>query len=172
MRSEHATEQDIRFVLENLREIDRRELTAAGCDFEMLPFIILQNSVFCFCAVDESLMPQAVWGMMAQRKGVGTGFAFGTQHWSRALLPMLKNIRGFVLRFLVMQGYHRVECMALSHRTDVERFLELIGAYPEAVLQQWGTNGEDFTSYRWLADEYRAARHSTTATAADNHVAH
>jgi len=169
MRAEKPTERDIRFVLENLRELDKRELLATGCDLEALPSIIMQNAVFCFVAVDEGYMPQAVWGMMAQRHGVGTGFAFGTRHWGKALSAVLKNIKRFVLPFLVQQGYHRVECMALSHRRDVERFLELIGAYPEAVLQQWGSGQEDFTAYRWLADEYRAEKSEARV---DRHVAH
>jgi hypothetical protein len=169
MRTEQPTVRDIQFVLENLRELDKRELLATGVDLDVLPFIILQNSVFCFCAVDAGYMPHAVWGMMVQRKGVGTGFAFGTQHWGKALVPIVKNIRRFVLPFLLTQGYHRVECMALSHRKDVERFLALIGARPEAVLQQWGSGQEDFTTYRWLADEYRAEKRAATV---DRHVAH
>ena len=152
------TERDLRFVLENLRELDKRELLATGCVLEQLPQIILANNVFCFCAVDASMMPHAVWGLMAQRKGVGTGFAFGTKHWGRALPVMMKNIKRWVLPFLLQKGYHRVECVALAHRKDVERFLEMIGAYPEATLRQWGSGGEDFVSYRWLADEHRAEK--------------
>ena len=165
---ETPSERDIRFVLQHLRELDRRELLATGCVLEELPARILHGSVFAFCAVDDGMMPQAVWGLMAQRQGVGTGFAFGTKHWGKALPAILKNIRRFVLPFLVQQGFHRVECLALAHRKDVERFLELIGAYPEAVLHQWGAGGEDFVSYRWLADEYRAEK----PAAVDRHVAH
>jgi hypothetical protein len=106
--------------------------------------------------------------MMPSRKGVGAGFAFGTDHWGKALPAMMRHIRDFVLPFLLKHGYHRVECQALSHRRDVERFLELIGAHPEATLHQWGAGGEDFTSYRWLADEYRSQTNKTI----DRHVSH
>lgn len=166
---ERPTERDIWFVLQNLRELDLRELTATGCQLEQLPARIVQESVFAFVAVDDTYMPHAVWGMMAQRQGVGTGFAFGTQHWGKALPAILRNIKRFVLPFLLQQGFHRVECLALAHRQDVERFLELIGAYPEATLRQWGAGGEDFISYRWLADEYRAETRTATV---DRHVAH
>ena len=162
------TEWDIRFVLHNMRDLDRRELTATGCALEELPKIILARSVFVFVAVDGTI-PHAVWGLMATRQGVGTGFAFGDKYWGKALPAIVRNIRRFVLPLLLRQNFHRVECLALSHREDVGRFLELIGAYPEAVLQQWGAGGEDFTSYRWLADEYRSERRSTVE---DRHVAH
>jgi hypothetical protein len=165
---QQPTDMDIQFVVQNMRELDRRELLATGCDLDLLPFRILHGNVFCFVAVDGWHMPHAVWGMMHARKGVGVGFAFGTPSWGRALPAIVKNIRRFVLPFLLQNGYHRVECSALAHRRDVERFLELIGAYPEATLQQWGANGEDFTTYRWLADEYRAETCSTV----DRHVAH
>jgi hypothetical protein len=39
-------------------------------------------------------------------------------------------------------------------RTDIARFMTLIGAQPEAVLRGYGVHGEDFISYRWLADEH------------------
>jgi len=163
------SEQDIRFVADNMRELDRRELTATGCDFDTLPQRILAGSVFVFCAYDDFMLPQAVWGLqVGARKGIGHGFAFGTRHWGKALPQIVKNIQRFVLPFLLQQGFHRVECLALAHRKDVARFLELIGAYPEARLSQWGSGGEDFISYRWLADEYRIETRSTF----DRHVAH
>jgi len=162
------SEQDIRFVVENMRELDRRELTAAGCNFDFLPLYVAASSAFTFCAVDDLELPHAIWGLMPARKGVGSGFAFGTDHWGKALPAMMRHIRDWVLPFLLQHGYHRVDCQALSHRRDVERFLELIGAHPEATLRQWGCNGEDFTSYRWLADEHRYQAHKTI----DRHVSH
>jgi hypothetical protein len=169
MRVEHATVHDVRFVVQNMRELDRRELTATGCDFDTLPERIMAGSVFVFAAIDDFQMPHAIWGMQAGgRQGIGHGFAFGTRLWGKALPAILKNIKRFVLPFLLQQDFHRVECLALSHRKDVEKFLELIGAYPEARLRQWGAGGEDFTSYRWLADEYRAEKHPTF----DRHVSH
>jgi hypothetical protein len=165
---QRPSEQDVQFVLENLRDLDRRELTAAGANFDFLPMYVMAGSVFAFSAVDDLMMPHAIWGMMPSRKGVGAGFAFGTNYWGKALPAIMRNIRDFVLPFLLEHGYHRVECQALSHRRDVERFLELIGAHPEGTLSQWGIGGEDFTSYRWLADEHRNQAHKTI----NRHVSH
>jgi hypothetical protein len=159
------TERDLRFILANLRELDQVELTATGANFEILPSLVLHGSAFAFVAVDDRL-PVAAWGMIKTRDGVGAGFAFGTKYWGRALPQIMKNIKRYVLPFLLTQGYHRVECSALAHRDDVARFLGLIGARPEAVLQQYGTKGEDFILYRWLADEHRAA------TSDDQHIVH
>jgi hypothetical protein len=148
-------------VLANLRLSDAKEMTAAGTNTSILPDFIMQNGVFCFCAHDAR--PIAVWGVVKNRPGVGAGFAFGTDQWPRAVIPMLRQIRGFVLPFLIDCGFHRIEAAALASRSDVASLMRLIGARPEATLRGYGVEGEDFVSYRWLADEHGGARHSQAA---------
>ena len=166
----NAERGSIQAVLTNLRSIDRDEMGAAGVDIETLPNIIMRHKVFAFCAFDYDTGPIAIWGVAHRRAGVGAGFAFGTDQWGRVLLPMLRQIRGFVLPYLVEAGYHRVEAAALTRRDDVARFMDLIGAEPEAVLRGYGTGGEDFTAYRWLSDEYSGA--TATHPTQDRHAAH
>ena len=158
-------------VLENLREADLTEMLATEANLERLPDVIMRRKVFAFCAVEYQFGPVAVWGMVQSRSGVGAGFAFGTDHWGVVVLPMVRQIRSFVLPFLHDSGYHRVEAVAMAHRDDVARFMRLIGAKPEATLRGYGSGGEDFISYRWLADEHRDTRASLKATQ-DYHVAH
>lgn len=157
-----ADEVSIRYVLENLRHEDECEMRASGVDMETLPHNLLRFAVFCLCAEDDG-EPVAIWGMAHRREGVGAGFAFGTDSWGRALLPMLRNIKGFILPFLHTLDYHRVEAAALARREDVARFMRIIGAKPEATLKGYGTLGEDFVSYRWLADEHDNKRSAHTA---------
>jgi hypothetical protein len=160
----------IRSVLANLRQLDALEMAAADTDLARLPDVLARHKVFAFCAFDYELGPIAVWGMVQTRPGVGAGFAFGTDQWGKVLLPMLHQIRRFVLPYLLQAGFHRVEAVSLASRDDVARFMDLIGAEPEAVLRGYGTAGEDFISYRWLADEYRATR--SEQREADLHTAH
>jgi hypothetical protein len=148
----------MRYVLLNLRGADLIELMACGTDLGRLPDLIMRNKVFAFCAYDTELGPISIWGLVTRRPGVGGGFAFGTDHWSKVVRPMVRQIRGFVLPFLVNAGYHRVDAVAMAGREDVARFMALIGAEPEGMLQGYGTDREDFISYRWLADEYRYKR--------------
>jgi hypothetical protein len=148
-------------VLANLRTSDAKEMAAAGTNTSILPDFIMQNGVFCFCARDPR--PIAVWGVVKNRPGVGAGFAFGTDQWPRAVIPMLRQIRGFVLPFLIDCGFHRIEAAALASRSDVAALMSLIHAEPESVLRGYGTGGEDFISYRWLADEYSATKSTKTA---------
>jgi hypothetical protein len=161
----------IRAVLENLREDDRLELAACEIDLDRLPDVIMRHKVFAFCAYSYETGPIAVWGMLSRRSGVGAGFAFGTEHWGMVLLPMLRQIRQFVLPFLESSGYHRVEAAALARRRDVARFMSLIGAEPEGMLHGYGSGRESFISYRWLVDEYTIARAEHPAPA-HRHATH
>jgi hypothetical protein len=162
----------IRSVLHELREDDMLEMSACEIDLDRLPDVIMRHKVFAFCAFDYALGPITIWGMTQRRLGVGAGFAFGTEHWSRALRPMLRQIRGFVLPYLDANGFHRVEAAALAYREDVARFMAIIGAEPEGVLRSYGTAAEDFISYRWLADEYRDTRIVHAETDQRPHTSH
>ena len=159
----------IRAVLESLREDDLLEMTACDIDLDRLPDLIMRHKVFAFCAFDDD-GPIAIWGMTKRRHGVGAGFAFGTERWSQAVIPMLRQIRRFVFPFLIYSDFHRVEAVALAHRLDVAKFMLLIGAFPEGVLVEYGSGREDFISYRWLADEHAGTR--ATLKAQDQHVTH
>jgi hypothetical protein len=143
----------IRSVIENMREVDRVEMLACDTNLDRLPDHIMRNKVFAFCAFDYDTGPIAIWGMVQRRPGVGAGFAFGTDAWCQALRPMVRQIRNFVVPFLVQAGFHRVEAAALAYRDDVARLMMLIGAEREALLRGYGTAGEDFVCYRWL-DEH------------------
>jgi hypothetical protein len=145
-------------VLQGLRAADVEEMTAAGTDIGKLAVQIMRHKLFAFCAWGFDCGPIAVWGLVQKRQGVGAGFAFGTDDWGRAVLPMVKQIRGFVLPLLVDLNIHRVEAVAMRKRDDVRRFMSLIGAKAEGTLTGYGTYGEDFVSYRWLSDEYGSHR--------------
>lgn len=163
----------IRSVLNNVREDDLLEMAACDIDLRALPDTIMRHKVFAFCAFDYELGPVAIWGMVQRRPNVGAGFAFGTDHWALALRPMLRQIRGFVIPFLVHAGFHRVEAAALADRDDVARFMELIGAEAEGVLRGYGCGGEDFISYRWLSDEHERRNQGPAAySQADCHTSH
>jgi hypothetical protein len=139
---DNADQGMIQDVLRRLRWADTEEMVAAGTDQTRLAAQIMRHKLFVFCA------------------------------WSLdCVLPMVRQIRGFVLPLLVELGIHRVEAVALLRRDDVRRFMSLIGAKAEGVLSGYGTEGEDFVSYRWLSDEYSCGR-PAQAQAFCAHTAH
>jgi hypothetical protein len=157
-------------VLSNLREDDLQEMVACDVNIDQLPNVIMRYKVFAYCAFDNDYGPVAIWGMTQRRRGIGAAFAFGTDRWSAALIPMLRQIKQFAVPFVRYSGYHRVEAVALARRADVAKFMYLLGAIPEGVLREYGSGREDFISYRWLADEHAGAR--TALKTQDQHVTH
>lgn len=152
----------IEAVLHGLREEDVVEMYAAGTDPHLLAGQLMRHRTFAYCAWDFDCGPISVWGMIQKRHGVGAAFAFGTKDWDRAVIPMVRQIRGFLIPLVINLGYHRVEAVALRRRDDVRRFMNLLGAQAEGVLTGYGVSGEDFVSYRWLSDEYACNRAAAT----------
>jgi len=70
----NADRGQIRWVLENIRDIDALEIAAAGVDVMHMPDILMRHKVFCFTACDEEIGPIAVWGMIERRQGVRFDF--------------------------------------------------------------------------------------------------
>lgn len=158
-------------VLHRMRADDAAEMAAAGTDIYMLAGQLMRHRMFAYCAWNYDCGPISVWGMIPKRRGVGAAFAFGTDDWGQAVLPMVRQIRGFLMPLVVDMGIHRVEAVALRRRDDIRRFMGLLGAKAEGVLTGYGTDGEDFVSYRWLSNEYGSDR--AQKTQADRaHAAH
>ncbi|MFQ0815380.1 hypothetical protein AVM02_02450 [Brucella anthropi] len=156
-----VTEDNIWFVLHNLREEDRKEFLAILPVYN-LAFVAastLHHSVMSWAAVDaETGEPVAIFGAAngGQYPGVCTVFAFGTERWGEALHLITKHILGYMIPHLKAAGFHRAECMALSNRTDIHRWMKLLGGRPEAVLSERSTTREDITVYVWKANENEA----------------
>ena len=147
------------YIARNLRDLDYLELAATSPYGDPVPYLadrVLLNAVLAFTAHHDGL-PVSAWGLVPLWPGVGTAFAFGTNDWGKALLPMTRHVRGFMMPFLLENGYHRIECRSLASRPDVKRWLTIFGAEEEAVLRGSGARGEDFVLYRWLKHEPRAA---------------
>lgn len=147
------------YIARHLRDLDYLELAATSPSGDPVPYLadrVLKHSVLTFTALCDGV-PVAAWGLVPMWPGVGTAFAFGTDDWGKALLAMTRHVRGFMMKFLLENGYHRIECRSLASRPDVGRWLRLFDAEQEAVLRGSGARGEDFILYRWLRHERRAA---------------
>jgi len=155
VRIEIATHDAVNYVANHLRELDRAELAAMSAYYDPRPYLadrVMANSLMAFIARHNNV-PVSCWGMVPMWRGVGLAFAFGTDDWGKVLLPMTRQVRGFMMRFLLENGYHRIECRSLASRPDVGRWLALFDAEQEAVLRGSGARGEDFILYRWLKHE-------------------
>lgn len=147
------------FILHNLREADSREFLALLPVYNLAQVAagVLHHSVVSWVVSDsETGEPIAVFGAGAgaqQYSGVCTVYAFGTDRWGEALHLITRHILRYMIPILKTSGFHRAECFALSNRTDIQRWMKLLGGRPEAVLSERSTTREDITVYVWKADQ-------------------
>jgi len=162
MRVEAASFDALAYIVAHMREQDRIELAATSVNDspDYLARNVMAYAVCAFITRDENGVPVTAWGLMPMWPGVGLAFAFGTDNWGRALLTMTRHVKRFMIPLVLDNGYHRIECRAMSGRADVGRWVAQFGARAEAVMRSSGRRGEDFTLYRWLSDEHR--RRTTT----------
>lgn len=154
IRFDLANYQSLRFILENLCEMDRTELLATAWNEDRLADDlagrIMQGNVFAMVAWD--VRPITAFGIVPMSPGVGVAFAFSTKEYRRAIIPVTRFIRRIVIP-KARANYHRIECRALA-RPQADRWMSLIDAKPEATLKCFGKQGQDFVLYRWLRDEH------------------
>ena len=148
--------KDVRHVVENIRDLDRQEITATLIFddlIDMMPEYIEEKAMRCWTATWQR-EPVAVFGVVPLWPGVGQLFCFGTDNWGRGLYSMTKFLKKNILTEMRDLGLHGTECKAQAHRGDVYSWLTGLGAETEGVLKRYGKDGSDFQIYAWtLPDE-------------------
>ncbi len=154
-------ETNLWYVLHNLRADDSHEFRAILPKYNLayVALSVLYHSSLSWAVVDEQTgEPIAIFGAASgnQYPGVCTVYAFGTDRWGDALLLITRHILRYMIPHLKAAGFHRAECMALSNRVDIQRWMKLLGGRPEATLSERSTTREDITVYVWKANENEA----------------
>ena len=159
MIKEDPSLRAITHVVDNMRELDRIEITATLAEdyfLRHLPAYIETNAVRCWAATwhHETV---AIFGVTLLWPGVGQLFCFGTDNWGRGLYSMTKFLKKNIYSEMQGLGLHRAECKAQTHRGDVYSWLTGLGAEVEGTLFQYGKDRSDFQIYAWtLPDENQA----------------
>lgn len=147
-------EEPTRYIIQNMREIDRKEIFACRGDkdpehllFDTMWAANEPGMAFTYFADDGE--PVSVMGWRQTWPNVANVWAFGTDRWPEAVKTMTKVVRRVIVPALVEGGYHRAECAALTERADTAKWLPMLGMKREAVLAGFGSQREDFTLYVW-----------------------
>lgn len=144
--------EDLRFIVENLRKDDWRELSATTYMLDPEPYAqkIWNAGVFeIFHARGE---PAAACGWVPLWPGVVSLFAFGTDRWPEVAIGVTKYIRRFMMPTLAKARIHRAQALALADRDDVDTFLRSFDPTLVTEFPKFGGCGEDFRLYTWLRE--------------------
>jgi hypothetical protein len=150
-----STPRDITIVAAQMREWDRREFEASAaypsathaallCHYGSQPWAAIAlldgDPVAAFGAFGSPLMPQ-----------LRTAWAFGTERFRRAVPAITREVESWKPQ-LVREGVHRIEARALAGHDLAGRWLKGLGASRETILKRYGTGGEDFELWAWVAE--------------------
>lgn len=160
-----ATLEPLVYLIENLREDDRRELDATNRFENSTDFAsaLLALGPFAWVVYTDDGEPAHAIGAWVMWPGVCSVWSFGTNRTKEVLRAVTKHALGFMFPVLIERGVHRAECRSLADRTDLKHWFTLLGFRQEAVLTGFGSGREDFILYAWTADapkvEAPAPRH-------------
>jgi hypothetical protein len=141
----------LRYVLQRLRPLDRKELFATRTHDSPER---AADEIMRACAPFGTLFwhnhePVAALGFFPMWPGVVSVWAFGSSLWGRVVQAMTRHIVNEMGPELLKRGVHRAECRTLTERQDSERWLRALGGRAEGILREFGRNREDFTVYAW-----------------------
>lgn len=141
----------VHYLVQNMREADRAEITAMGGaeDVDRLAMDVLQRwGAYAFVAMADDY-PAAIVGAREMWPGVWSVWAFGTDEFLKVARGLTKFIRRVMIPHLTELGAHRAQAISVDGHWRAHRWLEALGAVQEARLRRYGRNGEDFLVFRW-----------------------
>lgn len=149
-RIEPLALEPILHVARNMREEDRREITAARWTFD--PDQIAQETFALSrfgCVAWHDGVPVAVVATIECWPGFYSVGMFATDAWPEVACSLTRWARKRMAASLLAAGAHRMECRTIEGHEAARRWLERLGAVREAVMPDMGRNRETFYLYAW-----------------------
>lgn len=143
---------DAAAVARDLRPEDAAEIWATrwGCDPEALAAQIADNARLGAIVAAADGAAVAVVAAIETWPGMWSVGFFATARWPEVAHEASGWIKRQLGPALIAAGARRAECHALAGRPGTRRWLEWLGAAPEASVPGFGKNGEEFIRYAWL----------------------
>lgn len=140
----------LEYITERLRERDREEIFATRWDEDTarLAADTFNAGEFQWVAwVDGE--PVASIGAAPVWPNVWQVWAYGTDNWHKAALTLTKHVKRFMIPALNENGAIRAQCYAMQKHEQACRWLERLGARPDATLDNYGGHGQTYVLYSW-----------------------
>lgn len=154
MKIEAVTEANIRYVAERMRERDVAEFSAMSyfSDRQNAADLLVENyaeypGLEC-CTLDDGT-PVGIGGVIWTRPNVASMLFFATDDFDKIVVSLTRHSAKNIFSPAKVIA-HRIECFSLASYTQMQQWVELFGLRKEAVLSQYGKNGEDFFVYAWV----------------------
>lgn len=137
---------DLAYVLNNLRDKDKRELLEMhyhgnylGNAYMRLRVSDKNDAVTIF----RDDLPVVVFGIIEEVPHIAHSWAFGTEETKYVFKTYLKEAKQMLLR----QKYSRIYTTSPVYRPESHRVLEILGYEKEGMLKRFGKSGNNFISF-------------------------
>jgi RimJ/RimL family protein N-acetyltransferase len=140
----------LRYVAQNMREWDRREIFALRFDEDVDAFAAAAigcGPVSWVAGLDDK--PIAAFGCAPMWPNVWSMWFFATDNLGQIGISVTRLIVRSIVPMLFEAGAHRLEARSMEGHIDAQRWLEVIGAKRETTLKGYGRGAEDFHVYTW-----------------------
>jgi len=146
------TRPDLAYVLNNLREWDRREIAAVSWSDNPQDWIDAHQSddaPFSFMAYSDTGRPVAAIGAAEMFPGLWSPWAFGTDEFGSIGLGLTRFVRNQFIPALEELGFRRAEVLSMEGHDQSHRWLTACGGVQEGIFRRYGKNGENFVQFVW-----------------------
>ena len=162
-----ATRRDVTYIAVNMREHDKREVMGVLPEW-MAPG---QAGLLVDHATPEGFKwvasykgdPVCAFGVAPQSDltpWLWSAWAFGTTRMWRVIPAVSRYSLRVWPRLLIEAGCTRVEVRSSVDHDIAHRWLEGLGAWQEAILSNYGRDGEDYQLWAWLKKDFEQDVHS------------
>lgn len=142
-----------RFIVENLRPEDRREIDAVSRDesddARIERYMMLAE--FTFWA-EWGERPAGLIGAWPLWPGIWQVYAFGTEDFERVAPTLTKFAKRFMTPALIRAGAHRAQCDSIADHHRAHRWLESMGYENEGAMRKYGRGGETFYRFAYVTE--------------------
>lgn len=153
--------RDICYVASNLRDEDRREVFAtavlsSGSEAGVISFSTSPG--WCWTAWLDG-QPVAAFGVAlgnpVYQPHIRHGWLFGREGTRRCIPSITRFCIREWPRRLISEGVTRVEVRSIDGHDLAQRWLLAVRARYEGRMTGYGTKGEDFHLFAWLAEDWK-----------------
>ena len=147
---------DLLYICKRLRQSDRDEIFCTKDDespenLACSIFSARDSGVAWVACAGPASVPVCAFGAYRQYGDVWSLWLIATDDWKKVARTVTKFGLRFVIPYLVQKmGMSLGHCLSHSENLTAHKWLHCLGGYPEAVLTNWGKNGEDFVRFIWV----------------------
>lgn len=151
MKATELYPEGVMHVVHNMRAKDKAEIYATQWSEDPWQFGngVLRVGDFGFVLHADDGEPVICCGAVPMWNGVWSVWMFATDRFDEIAFSFHKWTRRVYFPALDAAGWHRLECRSLATHEVAHRWLEVLGAYKESEVANYGKHGEAFLLYCW-----------------------